>query len=71
MIDPRPGEDGHDCSTSGLTVASLPLEVGYWRASTASATVYACPWKDNCGGGGGLEGDALCRRHSEGPLQRF
>ena len=67
----RTGEDGHDCSDPGLTVASLKLEVGYWRASTASATVYACPFKDNCGGGAGVDGDALCRRHSEGPLLRF
>ena len=67
----RTGEDGHDCSDPGLTVASLKLEVGYWRASTASATVYACPFKDNCGGGASVDGDALCRRHSEGPLLRF
>ena len=64
-------KDGHDCSDPGLTIASLKLEVGYWRASTASATVYACPWEDNCGGGAGVDGDALCRRHSEGPLLRF
>ena len=34
---------GSSCSGKGASLASLPLEVGYWRASADSADIRRCP----------------------------
>ena len=53
----RPCGFGMRCTTPGLTLHSLPLEVGFWRIGANSTDVRRCPdASSNSSGCGGSEG---------------
>ena len=45
--------EGVECERAGVTLDRLMLKSGWWRPSSRSTTVYACPEAKNCLGGGG------------------
>ena len=67
------------CKVRGVTVATLPLEAGYWRLSTESTEIKRCPDAAHgddsaCVGGSGpaatrrqLGGSNACRASTTGP----
>ena len=45
---------GMDCSVPGTTVASLKIEVGFWRADDGTMSVLPCPVPEACVGSVGV-----------------
>ena len=71
--------DGLDCSGGndtggvgpiGLTLETVPVLPGYWRATNVSLAVLSCRVDDVCGGGEVVDGaaDAVCSGNHTGPL---
>jgi hypothetical protein len=61
-----PVEEGMRKDLSGMTLASLTLEEGFWRTSEKSDDVRACITPEACVGGIG-DGDDVCREGHTGP----
>ena len=63
-----------DCKSVGesITLATLPLKPGYWRASRMSSTFVQCYHAELCQGGtnctGGRFCDGYCKEHHIGPF---
>jgi hypothetical protein len=55
--------DGASCTLPGLTILTLPSQVGYWRP-TNSTTFFSCLRQQHCVGGAGSQ----CAAHRTGPL---
>ena len=53
---------GSNCTTTGITLATLPLQPGYWRTGSTSADARRCPDASRLNGSG-CQGmvDAPCR----------
>ncbi|CAM9956616.1 unnamed protein product, partial [Laminaria digitata] len=61
-------EDGVDCSTPGATLASLPIQEGYWRPSLDSLNVSACLNEKACVGATRVaSADDYCKDGYRGP----
>ena len=50
VVCPTPGSE---CTTGGLTLATLPVASGHWRWSDASTDLRRCEFEDACVGGTG------------------
>ena len=58
-----------DCDAEGSELATLAVDAGYWRASTAATDVYACPrGSARCPGGYGNGSEPYCERGATGAL---
>jgi hypothetical protein len=62
---------GSDCSDAGVTLSTLPVVVGYFRASNASIDVRRCPDAgENCGGRDDCpQSSSGCRGSSSKPCE--
>ena len=62
---------GSNCEVTGLNLASLPLETGYWRVNASSINLLRCPDASDddtaCIGGN----DDLCKPWTAGPYCRL
>ena len=60
---------GSDCASEGTTLATLPLQVGYYRTSNASDDLRRCPDFGNSSGciGGIGSGEGPCKASLRGP----
>ena len=58
---------GLNCTAPGLTIETLPLWPGYWRATSSSLDVHECPNPRACQGGTQTGGES-CVSTQQGPL---
>jgi hypothetical protein len=57
------------CDRSGITLATLPLRPGFWRATNRTASMYECGTVGNVSAClGGSNSSAYCANGHEGPL---
>ena len=61
---------GTDCSELGITLDTLPLDLGFWRYGSQSTEVYDCRMRDACLGGplNATTGRARCSDGHSGVL---
>jgi hypothetical protein len=57
--------DGTVCDRPGVTLATLPLAMGFWRSLPTSLRIRPCLRDGNCQGGGAV-GQGLCKLGSKG-----
>lgn len=61
--------EGADCAVAGVTIESLKVVPGYWRASNGTSVLHKCLVAEACVGGkiSGNDASSLCRTGHTGP----
>ena len=64
------GDDGVNCNSPGVTLASLPIREGYWRSSRDSLKVHECLHLEACAGATEIaNSDDYCAEGYKGPCK--
>lgn len=64
------GDEGVNCNSPGVTLASLPIREGYWRSSRDSLTVHECLHSEACAGATEIaNSDDYCAEGYKGPCE--
>lgn len=62
--------EGLECREKGVTLFSLPLAKGYWRANTNTTIIHECLHENACAGGGIVSSaNDYCNPGYEGPCE--
>lgn len=64
------GKEGVDCSSPGATLASLPIQEGFWRSDTDSLVILDCVYPEACAGATKVSSsDEYCAEGYQGPCE--